>query len=207
MSAITFSQPNLIGAGEPSRISGPLICDNDTPDGYIFMGPEAIICDSSNMTYVRAATGDWSRQRTAAGAETYNFEVQINGALFSRLGLTFPIAVPGGGLIQNKGIKITKLVVYNQITVAALTSHTVQQLSTTAYVNNVADAVTAYSATTGALPTAAQANPYASVITVTTPVFFNTQDALLSFDWQAVMAINGVYSVKGVGVYFTYNFN
>jgi len=208
MAAVSFARPNTIGAGSPSRFSGPLIVDNDAPDGFImFGGPDLDSDNNTNMAIVRAAAGDWSRQRTAAGAETYNFRIVLTQAIIGRLGVVYDQTTPGGGLTQSKGFKITKFDVIHQVTVAALTSHTVTGFQQTAYSNNVATAVTTVSAVTGTLHTATQANPYVDTITVTTPIFFNTQDALATFEWQAVLQNTGVYSIKGVVAYFSFNLN
>ncbi len=139
---------------------------------------------STAAVVVRAAANDVSLQRTAAGAETHNFDCL----------LTEPVRTTGG-----KGWKLTGFSVVHQITVAALTSNTFNALATTTYANNVADAVAAYGGSiTITMPTATQANPYVTTGTVGTPAFMNTSGAGISVDWSVVMQNTGVYSLKGI---------
>src|SRR5579863_6011415 len=122
-------------------------------DGKYIVPGHHIACDNANMVTVRTATGDWCAQRTAAGAETFNFSLDF-GALFTdRLGETFPNA-PGGPFSAINGVMVTGVILIYSVLTAALTTHTVTGLNSIVYANNAANVVAAFGGTvTGALHT------------------------------------------------------
>jgi hypothetical protein len=137
----------------------------------------------------RIAAGDTALTRTSAGAETYNIECY----------LTAPTRTTA-----NKGYKLTGFKLAQQITVAALTSNTLNGLKTVSYANNVANAVAAYGGSiTYTAPTATQANPYVTAGTVGTPAFMNTIDTGIVVDFTVVLQNTGVYSLYGVSATWT----
>mgnify|MGYP001575492864 CR=1 FL=1 len=145
--------------------------------------------DSANILTTRLAANDWALTRTAAGAETYI----INCVLPLPWRTT-----------ASKGARLDSFRVSQQVTVAALTSNTFNALSTTTYVNNVANAVAAYGGTiTVTMPTATQAAPYLTAATVGTPAYMTTVDAQVSLEFTVVMANTGVYRFYGISATFT----
>jgi hypothetical protein len=154
-------------------------------------GPDNCYADNTAtpMIRVRLATGDWALARTAAGAETQNIECAIS--------------LPSQ-ITALKGFRVDSFSLVHQITVVNLTSGTFQQLSTTAYANAVANAVTQYGgAPTITMPTVVQATPYVTAATLAAPAFQNAANTQVLIDWQVVMANTGVYRVYGVIVNFT----
>lgn len=148
-------------------------------------------CKSDNALLIptRVAANDWALARTAAGAETYNVQCQ------------FPLP---GRVTASKGWRLDSFAVAEQITVVNLTSHAFNALATTAYSNNVANAVAAYGgAITITLPTVVQANPYFTTGTLGTPAFMTTAQAQTSLDFTAVMANTGVWRLYGVWANYT----
>jgi hypothetical protein len=171
-------------------IGGPLSAPAVTQQIFINAG-DACYADNTAtpMIRVRIATGDWALARTAAGAETQNIECSF----------VLPQQVTA-----NKGYRIDNFSLVHQITVVNLTTATFQQLSTTVYANNVANAVAQYGgAPTITMPTVVQANPYVTAATLAAPAFQNTTNAQVTVDWQVVMANTGVYRVYGVIVNLT----
>ena len=144
---------------------------------------------SAQLLPERVAKSDWALSRTAAGAETYNIICHLPA----------PTRTTAG-----KGWKLASFRIVQQITVAALTSNTFNDLSTTTYVNNVANAVADYGgAITITMPTATQANPYLTAGTVGTAAFMNTADAQVTLDFTVVMQNTGVYRLYAISATWT----
>lgn len=150
--------------------------------------PAANFCQVVSTTTLpvvtRFAANNYGLSRTAGGAETLSF------------GATLPLMFSATAL---KGANVTSIVIVQQITVAALTSNTFNDISKIVYANNVANAVTQWGAgLTISMPTATQANPYSTTGTVNTPAFMITPNAQLSLDWTVVMQNTGVYALYGI---------
>jgi hypothetical protein len=186
----------LVTLNGPLTVTGLLTVNGGQALGnvtqQIFINaPDACYADNTAtpMIKVRLATGDWALARTAAGAETQNIECSF--------------LLPQQAT-ASKGYRIDNFSLVHQITVVNLTSGTFQQLSTTTYANNVANAVAQYGgAPTITMPTVVQAAPYVTAATLAAPAFQNTLNAQVTVDWQVVMANTGVYRVYGVLVNLT----
>jgi hypothetical protein len=155
--------------------------------------PAANFCQVVSTTtlpiVVRFAANNYGLSRTAGGAETLSF------------GATLPLPFSATAL---KGTNITSIVIVQQITVAALTSNTFNDISKIVYANNVANAVTQWGAGLSiSMPTATQANPYSTTGTVNTPAFMVTPNAQLCLDWTVVMQNTGVYALYGIIVNYS----
>ena len=156
----------------------------------------SVVSSTTPPAVTRVAANDWALVRTAAGAETISFRCDLGSALMSR-GL---ITETAGG-----GIRITGLGISQKITVAALTSNTLNAVSKTTYADGVADAVAAFGGTiTATMPTATQATPYLTTVGVGTPAYFSGT-AALGIDVTVVMANTGVYQLNGIKVSYSKN--
>lgn len=140
----------------------------------------------------RVAANDWALVRTAAGAETISYRCDLSSALMSR-GLLNPTA--GGG------IRITSIGISQKITVAALTSNTLNAVSKTTYATTAANAVAAFGGTLAGttLPTATAAQPVITTVTLGTPAYL-TGTAAIGVDATVVMANTGVWQLNGIVV-------
>lgn len=158
------------------------------------------VSSTTGPVIIRTAANNWALSRTAAGAETISFHCDLGSALMARGLLAISRTGPGGTPIAGD-VKIVRVSVAHQITVAALTSNTLNKISKTTYSHNTANAVADFGGTlTGTLPTATQTNPYLTRITLGTPAFLPSGANSVGIDWTAVMADTGVYSVFGIAV-------
>lgn len=163
----------------------------DITDGTVFVpAVTACVADSANLAVTRTAANDWSRSRTAGGAETYNVRCEL-GSWLQRA-------------TASSGIKITGLKIVSKIGVVDLTSATLNKVSKTAYVNNVANAVTDFGGTiTATLPTVVQTHPYVTPVTLGAPAYFTSADSSLGIDLTYVLANTGTLDLYGIAVLFT----
>jgi hypothetical protein len=146
---------------------------------------------SAELLPTRLAKGDWALARTAAGAETYNIVCALHPPR-------------GWRTTAAKGAKLDSFRISEQITVASLTSNTLNDLSTTTHVNNVANAVADYGGVvTYTPPTATQANPYLTAGSLGTAAFMVTVDAYVNLDFTVVMQNTGVYRLYGISATWT----
>lgn len=172
-------------------------------DGQIWT--PAQVSDGFVGTWVntRIAQGDYCI-RQSIGATNGQFVFNVSPRLLNKIGAD-PYAPVGGntGTISrtNRGFLLKSFTLVHQITGGTLVSHAAT-LNGVTYANNIADAVAGVGgALTGALPLAIQANPYATVITLTTPVIIGSNMGLnqanIEFAWSgnagAVLSYYGVF--------------
>jgi hypothetical protein len=140
------------------------------------------------FTQTRNAQGDWAQVHTPA-ADTSVVAWEITEQLRAAAG---------------RGFELTSFDVIYSIATLALVSNAAT-LNTVVYANNVAVAVTA-NATTGALATATQAQPYVTNLTVNVPAFNNPtagQSIKQVIEITVNAAATSVYSIYGVNLRFT----
>jgi hypothetical protein len=178
-------------------------------DGYIMWGAETLAKDSANLALTRNGVGDWSLNRTAAGAETYNVRGQVSqvrrtGELFNAQ--LFGVNAPA---LADKGIKVIDFFALYDIGVVDLTTLTLRLGKTIYNANGVALTQTDIVAATAITKTVA--NLYRSVVLVnadpTVPVFTVDDFAQLEVELVAVMANTGTLKVRGLGMHVWFNYN
>src|SRR5437660_2760376 len=193
-------------------LEGRLQTTDPYVDAYAFVGAGRLSVDDANLALTRNAVGNWSLNRTAGGAETYNVAAQFG--LFDRVvalekwdvGTQTFAPIDQSGTAVLKGIKLLDVIVNYTVGVAALTS-AVLVLKKTAYVDNTAPAVTDLPLTVSfTSKLAARTGPYQVKGTVTTPAFVNTDNTLLIAEAQFVMANTGTLKVNGFVFHFQYLF-
>lgn len=190
---------------------------------------------STNLALTRNAQGDYSFNRTAAGAETYILplnlcnlkrliEVSTTGMPFQTQfgtaagGAGFPASVAGfppfTGTSQltpptgqaPKGIQILDVIAVYQVGVAALTAASLS-LNRTVFANNVANAITNLPIAATALPLLTQANPYVVTRAVTTPAFEVADLADVNLELSVTLANTGTIRLYGLGCHVNFNYN
>lgn len=164
-----------------------------------FTGAELWGKDSANLALTRNALGDWSLNRTAAGAETYNLCI----------GLPFPIrtiqSTDQGYLPKgDRGLKLLSIDLVYAVGVVNLTSIT-PVLKQVTIQDNVAIAVADHAGGLSGSPTVTQrANPYRFTVTPVTPVIWTDKTRRIMFEIQFVMANTG--TLKFYGATFNWSF-
>lgn len=208
-------------------------------DGRVFMGPGDVVAVGSVAAPVltRTAAGDWSLNRTAAGAETINIAGNLTQAILRRTGFFEDLqeqfggsGIPGSAQPQNyrpdvlgamsagqqlqprtalklKGFKLLSIDAIFRETVVALTTNTIRA-DQTLFVNNVAPAITAVLAP-AAIATAAQANPYVinTPLLLANQIYRVTADQEIWIELTSVMANTGVLAFYGFDCLVEFNFN
>ena len=219
-----------------SRTQGSLYSDTPHQGGFLFADALDLAPGfNANLVLTRNALGDYSLNRTAAGAETYQIVASLRD--MKRLievptapmpfqenfgtaagGPGFPTSVPGvppfTGATQlvpptgfnAKGLRVKDVVVVYQVGVAALTAASLS-LNRTVFANNVANAITNVAIAATALALNTQANPYVQILAVTTPVFETTDLSDLTLEFAITMANTGTLRIYGLGFHADFNFN
>jgi len=136
----------------------------------------------------RVAANDTGLRRTATAAETHNFVCSLNDF--------------GLRTTASKGVEVTALEYVFQNTIAALTTHTVTNLATTAYVDSTANAVVGLTLS-GTLATTSQSTPQVAGLTVSSPTWLTTYPAGLTLETSVVLTTNGVFTLYGIGAKYT----
>jgi len=184
-----------------------LSCDLPHTVGLYLAGAEELAKDSANLVLTRNAVGDWSLNRTAAGAETYNVRVAINELLrkgeipnFQQFGIT-PPAQPA------KGIKIIDVFVIYDLGVVDATTLTLR-CGKTAYADNVALVQTDIVAAT-AITKVQRAGTYVSTVAIAAgnQAFNQTDFSLLEIELVAVLANTGTIKIRAIGMHCHFNYN
>jgi hypothetical protein len=218
------------------RTQGAFYADTAHTGGWYFVPAFDISQYSANLVLTRNALGDYSLNRTAAGAETYY--VTANLGLLKRLieypGLNnlpfqeqFGTAAGGAGYPANapglppftgatqltpattapaKGCQVTDVAVVYQVGVVSLTSATLS-LNRVAYANAAAKTITNVPISATALTLTSNANPYVAVRAVTTPTFETTDLSDLILEFSPVMANTGTLRVYGLGFHLNFNYD
>jgi hypothetical protein len=202
-------------------LGGRLMSSAPHVDGLLLAGPEAMDVDTATHTLqpvkTRNAVGDWSFNRTAAGAETISVRTTIGemirlGELYNLGGFSAPGVATNYPAAPSKGVQITDFFVGYSVGVVALTSGTLR-LGKTVYSKNVAGAVfvqtdiVAAQALTKLTATGAL-NQYAYfVFAVPTPVWHVDDLGLVEIEATFVMANTGVLQVAYMGCHCNFNRN
>lgn len=196
-------------------LGGRLMSSAPHTDGMFIFGPEVLAKDSANLVLTRNAKGDWSLNRVAAGAETYNVRISLGELL--RTGETYNLGLFGSGQAYApsapaKGLQIIDFFVIYSETVATLTTATLR-LGKTVFSKTAGgaafaqtDIVAATGISTAVTPAAGQ--PIYQSVAGPSPLVFSTDDlGLLEIEAVFVMQNTGVIRVYGMGCHVNFNFN
>ena len=218
------------------RTAGAFYADSSHQGGWFFYDALNLFPFNTQLLLMtRNALGDYSLNRTAAGAETYQLVLSLAdlkrlievptpplpfqeefGTAAGTPG--YPAPAPGfppfAGASQltvptgmpPKGIQITDCVVIYLVGVVALTSASLS-LNRTVFANNVANSITNVPISSTALSLATQANPYVVRLPVTTPVFENTDLSDITLEFAFVMANTGTIRAYGLGLHASFNYD
>ena len=193
-------------------LEGRLLTTDPHTDAIYIDWANNLKADSANLVLTRNAAGDWSLNRTAAGAETYNIVTGVD--LLDRLASlqladvgtrTFALKDLAGSTVK-RGIKITKVSVAYQVGVVSLTSAALV-LKKVVHTNGAALSITDIPLTvsfTGKL--AASSNLYVVDGTVNSPDFLNADNAIALAEAQFVMANTGTLRVYAIIFHLSYNY-
>jgi len=220
-----------------SRTANAWTQDTAHTTGLIWYGAGMLDKFSANLVLTRNALGDYSLNRTASGAETYQvvatltdlyrlltsaspvyFQEQFGTAAGTS---GYPAAAPGyppfTGATQlvpptgppAKGIQVNSVTVVYQVGVADLSAASLS-LNRIVYANNVANAITNIPIAATALPLTAAGDatgPYLATRAVTTPAFENTQNSNLELEFAVTLANTGTLRIYGMGLNVSFNYN
>jgi hypothetical protein len=219
-----------------SRTAGTLLMDSPHGGGVVFVDANTLGKYSANLVLTRNALGDYSLNRTAGGAETYNVTANLRGVYrltpaynaimqeeFGTAAGTpgYPASAPGippfTGATQlvpptappAKGLEVTDVFAIYQVGVADLTSAALS-LNRTVFANNTANSITNLPIASTALPLTAAGDstgPYLVTRAVTTPAFEVTDDSDLTLELQVVLANTGTIRLYGLGFHVNFNYN
>lgn len=186
-------------------------------DGLLFADAGVLSKDSANLVLTRNAAGDWSLNRTAAGAETYNVRCTLGdmGAVY-RIGEKYELGLFAGDpttVGPPKGIAVSDFFVIYSNTVVGLTSGTIR-LGKTVFANLAAggaftqtDLVTAQALATAVTPAANQPRIQDFLTIGSIPVFHVDDLGMVEIEAQFVMANTGTLRVYGLGAHINFNYN
>jgi hypothetical protein len=181
-------------------------------DGLYIANASQLQSSSTNLVLTRNGKGDWSLNRTAAGAETYNVRVPIGTLL--RIGETYNYGdFSPGPSAGAKGIKCIDFFVTWNIGVVALTSATLR-MGTDVYpilgAAAAAPVVTDIVAATALTPlTATGAGLYITqgvAVLSTSQVFFTADDSIGEIELNLVMANTGTVAIANIGMHCHLNY-
>lgn len=220
-----------------SETHGAFYADAPHQGGFLVHGAQLLgPTFSSNLVLTRNALGDYSLNRTAAGAETYQVIFSFDDLkrilevstpplpfqeAFGTSGLTPHPWPPGAqgfppfkGISQftplttqpPKGIRILNVWVVYNVGVVALTAASLS-LNRTTYTNGVVRTVTNLPLSGAALPLANQAGDYVATQTVITPVFENIDLSDITCEFALTMANTGTIRIYEMGAHFDFNMN
>lgn len=219
-----------------SRTQSALYSDIPHQGGWHWAPITDLTVFSANLVMTRNALGDYSLNRTAAGAETY--QLVANLGVLKRL-IEVPTApmpfqeqfgAASGGPSQwpagsqglppytgatqlnpptaqpAKGVRVTDVAAVYLVGVAALTAASLS-LNSVVYVNNVANAITNIPINATALPLATQANPYVVTRAVTTPLFATSDLSDYYLELSVTLQNTGTIRLYGLGFHCDFNYN
>jgi hypothetical protein len=217
-----FSNPlvNDLPLATPSSATiqgGRLMADAPHIDALLFADAGALSKDSANLALVRNGAGDWSLNRTAAGAETYNVRVTLGDmACIYRIGEKYELGLQAGdptAVGPPKGIAVSDFFVIYSNTVVGLTSGTIR-LGKTVFANLAAggaftqtDLVTAQALATAVTPADNQPRIQDYLTIGSIPVFHTDDLGLVEIEAQFVMANTGHLRVYGIGCHANFNYD
>jgi hypothetical protein len=189
---------------------GRLMSSAPHTDALMVVGAEGLGKDSANLVLTRNGKGDWSLNRTAAGAETYNVRLYLDQVLrtgekyfFDLFNQDNKVAAP------DKGIAITDFFIIYKSGVVALTTATLR-LGKTVYSavgGGAAPVQTDLVAATG-ISTANTAQYQFQKLAGPSPVVFHKDDlGLIEVEAVIVMANTGTLQIAAIGCHANFNFN
>ena len=219
-----FDHPafNDFPVNQGSVQGGRLMSSAPHVDGLLMVGPNDIQVDSANPVLTRNGNGDWSYNRTAAGAETYHFRTTLDQLLrtgeayINDLFSTGPTQTSGQAA-PDKGIAVLDMFAIYSVGVVALTSATLR-LGKTVFSKTAGgaafaqtDLVAATGIQTAATPAAGQPT-YQNVAFQSnssgTPLVFQKDDlGLIEVEATIVMANTGTLRFYALGVHAFHNYN
>lgn len=189
---------------------GRLMSSAPHTDGLYIVGPEGLGKDSANLALTRNAKGDWSLNRTAAGAETYNVRTYLDLMLrtgekyfFDLFGQDNKVAAP------DKGVAITDFFIIYKSGVVALTSATLR-LGKTVYsaVGGGAAQVQTDLIAAAGISTANTAQYQFQKLAGPSPTIFHKDDlGLIEVEAVIVMANTGTLQIAAMGCHLNFNNN
>lgn len=215
-----FEHPafNNFQSGVATLVSGGrLMSSSPHTDGLLWIPAEQLAKDSANLALTRNAKGDWSLNRTAAGAETYNVRGVPTGIVV-RTGETYNLGQIGAQpAAPPKGVAVRDLFAVFNVGVVVLTSATLRlgstqypapaaNLANTGSAIVQADIVAATSINPSALTTAGQ---YVTqrVANSANPAFVVTDITQLELEAVIVMANTGTLKLAGLGAHVNFLYN
>jgi hypothetical protein len=188
-------------------------------DGMLFASAWDIGSNSTNLVLTRNAAGDWSLNRTAAGAETYYVRFSLSDIPFLRTGETYNESLFGGSSLQTyntsapaKGLKVTDIFVAMNVGVVALTSATLRLGKTVYALEGAAQAApvqTDIQAATalGSLVVNTAGQYLTQNVPVAAPIFFTDDISQAEIELAVVMANTGTIRIAGIGAHCYFNFD
>lgn len=217
------------------RTQGAFYADSPHFGGFLFAGASSLGNFSANLVLTRNALGDYSLNRTAAGAETYRVImplidlkriIEVSSGEFpfaEKFGAAagtagYPAGAAGippfSGASQltpataqpAKGLKFVDVFVVYQVGVASLTSAALS-LNRTVFADVTAPVVTNLAIDATALTLTANANPRLAIRTVNAPAFETTDLSDLNLEFEVVMQNTGTIRIYGLGAHVTFNYN
>ena len=218
------------------HVANRWFCDTPHSGGVLWVPAGLLQTDSANLVLTRNALGDWSLNRTAGGAETYNIKASLPGLRrlleaidlqeqyggspgpqsypgkppFSNAGAPVPPAwlTPPSASVA-KGLQVDDVFFCYQVGVADLTSAT-PSLNKIGFADNVANAITNIPIAATALPLTAAGDavgPYLRRLAVTTPTMLVDDASDLELELQLVLQNNGTIRVYGLGFHCHFNYD
>lgn len=192
---------------------GRLMSSSPHIDGLIIVGTNDIDVDSTNLVKTRNAKGDWSFNRTGAGAETYNIRVTLDQLLRTGekyindiFGQDSKIAAP------DKGIAIVDFFAIYSVITQPLTGATLR-LGKTVYSQTAGGAAFAQTDLVNATAVQTAVTPAANQYTFQkvagpSPTVFHKDDlGLIEIEFVPVLQNGSVFKVAALGAHLQFNYN
>lgn len=213
ISDMIFDNPAFNDLPLTTPSGGRLMSSAPHVDGLIMVGTNDIDVDSANLVKTRNAKGDWSFNRTGAGAETYNIRITLDQLLRTGekyindlFGQDSKIAAP------DKGIAVIDFFAIYSVITQPLTGATLR-LGKTVYsqtagggVFTQTDLVAATAIQTAVTPAA---NQYTfQKVAGPSPTVFHKDDAgLIEIEFVPVLQNGSVFKAVALGAHFNFNYN
>ena len=185
-------------------------------DGLLWGSPQVLEKSSANLVLTRNGIGDWSLNRTAAGAETYYVRANLAALLMVRTGELYNLGLFGPASSATpaapaKGIQVTDVFAVTNVGVASLTSATIRYGKVQYALPGAAAAAIVQSdilaATALTTLTAQAANAYlVQKQAVASPVLQVSDLAQYEIELSVVMANTGTIQIAGIGAHYNFNY-
>lgn len=207
---------NDLNPASQTVLGGRLMSSAPHTDGLLFAGAGQCDRDSANLLLTRNGNGDWTLNRTAAGAETYHIRAilgDMGGML--RIGEQYVLGdFPATGFqtyapnAPAKGLEIKDFFAVYKSGVVALTSATLRfgKMVYSSVAGGAAPVQTDIVAAT-AISTANTANYQEQDILGPSPLVFSVDDlAIVEVEATIVMANTGTLAFVGIGCHVNFNY-